>query len=258
MLLAIDIGNTNTVIGLLKGKVLHNRWRVGSEARRTSDELRILLRDLCKEAEIEPAEITGAAVCSVVPALTGVWVATVEQLCRVDAIVVGPDLDLGISIDYRDPTDVGPDRLANAVGVLELVGGPAIVVDFGTATTFDVISGDRQYLGGAIAPGLLTSVENLFRKASLLHGVALDPPTTAIGKSTEESLRAGIIYGVVGQVDEIVRRICAEWDEEPTVVATGGLAEKLSIFSRSIKLAEPDLTLLGLAAIYERVAPDRP
>jgi type III pantothenate kinase len=257
MLLAIDIGNTNTVIGLLEGKVLRHRWRVGSEARRTSDELGILLRDLCREAGVELDEVTGAAVCSVVPALTGVWVETAERLCKTDPVVVGPDLDLGISIDYRDPTEVGPDRLANAVGVRELVEGPAIVVDFGTATTFDVISEDGCYLGGAIAPGLLTSVENLFRSASLLHGVALDPPTTAIGKSTEESLRAGIIYGVVGQVDEIVRRICAEWDEEPTVVATGGLAEKLSIFSRSIKLAEPDLTLLGLAAIYERVTSAR-
>ncbi len=254
MLLAVDIGNTNTVIGILEGRELLFRWRVSTDARRTSDEFAVLLRELTVPAGVELGSVTGVALCSVVPALTGAFVAMAESALKADPIVVGPDLDLGIAIDYRDPSEVGPDRLANAVGVRELVDGPAIVVDFGTATTFDVVSADGRYLGGAIAPGVLTSAENLFTRAALLHGVALDPPSSAIGRSTEESLRSGIVFGVVGQVDEIVRRIREEWEEEPTVVATGGLAEKFSIFSKAIQIVEPDLTLLGLAIIHERVS----
>ncbi len=253
MLLAVDIGNTNIVLGLLEEKELLFRWRVTSDPRRTADEFGILLKELCGQSGVDLREIAGVAVCSVVPALTSAFVAMAEEILKVHPVVVGPDLDLGITIDYRDPSEVGPDRLANAVGVMELAKGPAIVVDFGTATTFDVVTADGHYLGGAIAPGVVTSAENLFRRAALLHGVPFDPPESAIGKSTEESLRSGIIFGVVGQVDEIVRRLSEEWGEKPTVVATGGLAEKISIFTKVINIVEPDLTLLGLALIHERV-----
>jgi type III pantothenate kinase len=174
------------------------------------------------------------------------------EMFGVEPVVVGPGIDLGITIDYRDPSEVGPDRLANAVAVHELVRGPAIVVDFGTATTFDVVTADGRYMGGAIAPGLLTSAETLFRKAALLHRVALVAPASAIGKSTEESLRSGILFGTAGQVDALVTRIVEEWGESPKVVATGGLASTVAPLSRTIDLVDPDLTLKGLAIIYER------
>ena len=253
MLLAIDIGNTNTVIGLLDDGELLFRWRIASDSTRTADEFTILLNELCAQSGVEPACIDGVVVCSVVPALTGEVVAMTEAAFNLEPVVVGPDVDLGIEIDYGDPREVGPDRLANAVAARHLVEGPAIVVDFGTATTVDVVTGDGHYLGGAIAPGLLTSAENLFRRAALLHRVALEPPDRVIGRSTEDSLRSGIVFGAAGQVDEIVRRVVEEWGEEPRVIATGGIAEKIALFSKVIDVVEPDLTLLGLSLIYERV-----
>jgi type III pantothenate kinase len=253
MLLAVDIGNTNTVIGLMDGTKLRFRWRISSDTRRTHDEFAILIRQLCAQSGTAIEDITGVAVCSVVPALTTAFVSMAQKEIGVDPFVAAAGSDLGIVIDYRDPGDVGPDRLMNAVAVGSVADGPAIVVDFGTATTFDVVDADGRYLGGAIAPGIATSVESLFRRTALLHRVALEPPKTAIGKSTDESLKSGIIYGAVGQVDEIVRRITTEWGEAPTVVATGGLAEKIALFSKRIDVVEPDLTLLGLALAYERV-----
>ena len=253
MILAVDIGNTNTVIGLVDGGAIRLRWRIVSDPGRTADEHGMVLRQLCAQSRVDTSEIRGAIVCSVVPALTASFVSMLGTVLDIDPVIVRPDTDLGIVIDYRDPREVGPDRLANAVGALDLVHGPSIVVDFGTATTFDVISGDGHYLGGAIAPGLLTSAETLFRKAALLHGVALDAPKVAIGRSTEESLRSGILLGTAGQVEEIVRRIVEEWGVEPTVVATGGLAERIAPLTQVIDLVEPDLTLRGLALIYERV-----
>jgi type III pantothenate kinase len=253
MILAVDIGNTNVVIGLVDAGTIRHRWRTASDPARTSDEHGMLLRQLCSQAGVEVGEITGAIVCSVVPALTASFVAMLEDVTGEEPVVVGPDLDLGVVVDYLDPREVGPDRLANAVGALSVVDGDAVVVDFGTATTFDVVTSDGHYLGGAIAPGLLTSAENLFRKAALLHGVALEPPNAAIGRSTEEALRSGIMFGAAGQVDEVVRRIVEEWGADPTVVATGGLAGRIAPLTEAIDLVEPDLTLRGLALIYKRV-----
>lgn len=254
MLLAIDVGNTNTVIGLMEGHVLSHRWRIASDAARTADEFTILIRELAMQSGIAIDDVSGVVVCSVVPALTASVVGMAEAVFGIDPVVVDSGLELGFVIDYVDPTEVGPDRLANAVAAHAMVGGPVIVVDFGTATTFDVVAADGGYLGGAIAPGVLTSAENLFRRAALLHRVALEPPGRVVGRSTEESLRAGIVYGAAGLVDEIVRRIVNEWGEEPRVIATGGLAEKIALFSKSIETVEPDLTLLGLSLIHERVA----
>jgi type III pantothenate kinase len=252
MLLAIDIGNTNIVIGLFEGRELRFRWRLGSDPQRTADEFGILVRELCGQSGVEPGRVSGVILCSVVPAMTEAFQAMAREMFHVDPVVVGPDLDLGITIDYRDPSEVGPDRLANAVAVREIVRGPAIVVDFGTATTFDVVSADGRYLGGAIAPGLLTSAETLFKKAALLHRVALVAPASAVGRSTEESLRSGILFGAAGQVDALVTRIAEEWGEKPTVVATGGLAPTVAPLSRAIDLVDLDLTLKGLAIIHER------
>jgi type III pantothenate kinase len=254
MLLAIDVGNTNTAIGLFEGDELRFRWRVSTDARRTADEFAILVRELCAQSGVELAEVSRLCLCSVVPMLTTALVSMSRKVLGVKPIVVGIDLDLGIEIEYRDPSEVGADRLADAVAAHELHDGPVIVVDFGTATTFDVVSGDGRYLGGAIAPGPRTSVENLFSKAALLHRVALEPPTAAVGRSTEESLRSGITYGIVGQVDGIVRRIVEEWGEDPTVVATGGFAPRVAPFSEEIDIVDPDLTLKGLRIIEGRVA----
>jgi len=253
MILAVDIGNTNVVMGLVDAGTIRHRWRTASDAARTADEHEMLLRQLCQQSGVDVAEIGGSIVCSVVPALTASFVEMLEKVTGADPVVVGPDLDLGVVVDYHDPHEVGPDRLANAVGVMGIVDGDAIVVDFGTATTFDVVTADGHYLGGAIAPGLLTSAENLFRKAALLHGVALEPPSAAVGRSTEESLRSGIMFGAAGQVDEVVRRIVEEWATEPTVVATGGLAGRIAPLTEAIDIVEPDLTLRGLALIYKRV-----
>ena len=174
MLLAIDVGNTNTVIGLLERHVLSHRWRIASDAARTADEFSILMRELCAQSRIETDAITGVVVCSVVPPLTAAVVGMAEAVFGIEPVVVSSELDLGIAIDYTNPTEVGADRLANAVAAHAMVREPAIVVDFGTATTFDVVAADGGYLGGAIAPGVMTSAENLFRRAALLYRVALD------------------------------------------------------------------------------------
>jgi type III pantothenate kinase len=253
MLLAIDVGNTNTVIGLFEKRELRFRWRIASDSTRTSDEYAILVRELCAQSGVDVGDINGLVVASVVPALTGAVSAMAETAFGIEPVVVGPDVDLGLTIDYEDPREVGPDRLANAVAARRLADGAAIVVDFGTATTADAVTSDGRYLGGAIAPGLLTSAENLFRRAALLHRVALDPPERAIGRSTKEALQAGIVFGTAGQVDEIVRRVAGELGEDCRVIATGGLAERIALFSKTIEMVEPDLTLLGLSLIFERV-----
>jgi type III pantothenate kinase len=254
MLLAIDVGNTHTVIGLFEGKEIRFRWRIASDAGRTADEFGILVRELCGQSGVAFADIGGVVVCSVVPALASALAEMSQRIIGVEPVVVGPELDLGIAVDYLDPAEMGPDRLANAAAVHEKFEGPAIVVDFGTATTFDVVTGEGRHLGGAIAPGVMTSAENLFRRGARLHRVALEAPDSAIGRSTEDAMRSGIVFGAVGQVDEIVRRIVEEWGEQPVVVATGGLAARIAEHSETIDLVEPDLTLEGLAAIYRRLA----
>ncbi len=253
MLLAVDVGNTNMVFGFLRdGKVLSS-WRISTHRDRTSDEYGLLVHQLCEQACAGIEELSGVVICSVVPPITGALSEMSREMLKLPPVIVRPDLELDIIIDYYDPTEVGADRLANAVAVRMITRGPAIVVDFGTATTFDVITAKGHYRGGAIAPGIVTSSENLFRKAALLHGVAMEAPETAIGRSTDEALRSGIIYGAAGQVDAIVRRIADEMGETPTVIATGGLAESIAALSETIDRVEPDLTLMGLAAIYDRV-----
>jgi len=252
MLLAIDIGNTHTVIGLIEGTELKARWRLTSDPQRTADEFGILVRQLCLQSDVDVSELSGVVVSSVVPAMTAAFAEMAEGLTGDEPLIVGPDLDLGIVLDQKNPDEVGGDRIANAVAAHEMFDGPVIVVDFGTATTFDVVTADGHYVGGAIAPGVRTSAETLFGKAALLHRVPLDPPPSVIGRSTEESLRSGIIFGAAGQVDEIVRRISEEMGGTPTVVATGGLGEKIALSAKSVNVVEPDLTLYGLAVLYRR------
>lgn len=261
MLLAIDIGNTHTVLGRYDGKKLSagsrgkEYFRVASNHSLTVDECGILIKQLFGEHN----KIKDVIICSVVPPLTPIYEEMSKKFLKVDPIVVSSDLPLGIKILYDDPKTVGADRLANAVAAYDIYGGPAIVVDLGTATTFDVISEKGEYLGGAIAPGIETSSLNLFQKASQLFKISLEKPKKAIGTNTEESLRSGIVFGAVGQIDEIVNRIKKELSEKlrsqkkPKVIATGGLASLVAKESKTIEETNPTLTLEGLRRIYLRV-----
>jgi len=255
MLLAIDIGNTHTVLGMYDEKKLKEYFRVASNHSLTGDECGILVKQLFGEYN----KIKGVIICSVVPPLTPVYEEMSKKFLKVDPVVVSSDLPLGIKILYDDPKTVGADRLANAVAAYEIYGGPAIVVDLGTATTFDVISEKGEYLGGAIAPGIETSSLNLFQGAAQLFKISLEKPKKAIGTNTEESLRSGIIFGAVGQIDEIVKRIKEELKQrrpskrKPKVIATGGLANLVAKESKTIEQVNPTLTLEGLRRIYLKV-----
>jgi type III pantothenate kinase len=257
MLLAIDIGNTHTVLGTFRKGKLSDHFRVGSNHALTADECGIMIRQLFPDYK----KLKDVVICSVVPPLTPVYQEMSRQFLKIDPLVVRWDLPLGIKILYDDPSQVGADRIANAVAAYQIYGGPAIIVDLGTATTFDVILGRGEYLGGAIAPGLETSSLNLFHRAAQLFKVSLEKPQKAIGKTTEESLKSGIYFGAVAQIDGIVSRIREELrrkyriKEEPRVIATGGLAGLVSKDSKTIQKLHPTLTLEGLRIIYRFAGP---
>jgi type III pantothenate kinase len=255
MLLAIDIGNTHTVLGTFqKGRLTHH-FRVTSNHAMTVDECGILIKQIFPDFR----KIEEVIICSVVPPLTPIYQEMTKKFLKVDSLLVQWNLPMGIKILYDEPSQVGADRIANAVAAYQIYGGPAIVVDLGTATTFDVISERGEYLGGAIAPGIETSSLNLFRRAAQLFKISLQKPRKAIGKDTEESLRSGIIFGTVGQIDGIVSRIKDELKKEhgirkrPKVIATGGLAGLIAKESKTIEEVNPTLTLEGLRRIYPQV-----
>ena len=252
MLLAIDAGNTQTVIGLFDGATLRDHWRIASLAERTSDELALVVGQFLGFHGFAPdTDVSGVAVASGVPRVT----AALREMCTryfgFEALVLEPGVRSGMSILYDNPKEVGADRIANAVGVYDLYGGPSIVVDFGTANTIDAVSAESEYLGGAIFPGIEIAMDALFARAALLGRVELTPPKNVIGKSTIESIQSGAVYGFSGQVDALVDRFQAELGEA-TVVCTGGLAELIMGFSRTIQHHEPWLTLHGLRIVFER------
>lgn len=251
-MLAIDIGNTHTLIGIYEGDTLRGDWRLFSDHTRTADECGLLLQQISLSIGVEVKDISGVVIASVVPPLTSVFEEMVRCYLGQEPLVVSSDLGVGIKIGYEDPKRVGADRIANAVGAFEKFGGPTIVVDLGTATTFDVITREGVYLGGAIGPGMETSAMQLFHRTAQLPRVELTKPQKMIGRNTEDSLRAGIFYTTVGQIDEIVRRIEEELGERAKVVATGGLADLVSQDSKEIEVVEPFLTLEGLRLIYRR------
>jgi len=248
MLLAIDIGNTNTVIGIFNKKKLKDFFRVTTHNYKTPDECGSLLKQFTGKNKIGDIII-----CSVVPPLTSVYQVAGKKYFKKDPFVLSLEINLGVKILYDDPRQVGADRLANAVASYELYQGPTIVVDMGTATTIDVISKKGEYLGGAIAPGLESSSFYLFQKAAQLYRVRFEKPKDVIGKNTEESLKSGILYSAVGGIDEIVKRIKRKLKGKVTVIATGGLAELVSAESKTIQKINPTLTLEGLRIIYERI-----
>lgn len=253
MLLAIDIGNTHTVIGIFTSNRLKNDFRFYSRHTLTTDECMMLISQLLSQEKIQKENIQGVIICSVVPNLTPIFQEASRKYLKVKPIIVGPDLDLNIKIKYDLPQQVGADRIANAVAAYHLYKGPTIVVDLGTATTFDAISKDGEYLGGAIAPGIETSSANLFHRAAQLYKVGLDKPQKAIGTNTTESLKSGIIFGAIGQIDEITRRIKKELKGKVFVVATGGLAKLVAGESKTVQKINPTLTLQGLRIIYNMV-----
>ncbi|MDI6901087.1 MAG: type III pantothenate kinase [Anaerosomatales bacterium] len=252
MILAVDVGNTQTVLGLFDGDTLEGHWRISTETMLTADELRVQIGGLLALDGCAWADVERLVIASVVPALTLAYEEVAERATALAPMVVGPGIKTGIAIRYDNPHEVGADRIVNAVAVFEAYGGPAIVVDFGTATTLDVIADDGAYLGGAIAPGVETSAEALFRRAARLASVDLEPPDRVIGRNTRESVQAGLLLGEAVMVDGLVRRAWSELGGPCEVVATGGLAERMAELCETIGHVDADLTLRGLSLIYRR------
>lgn len=252
MLLAIDVGNTNIVLGIYHEAELIADWRIRTQMGRTADEYGMLIRDLLRYIELDFSDITGVAIANVVPPAISALKEACHKFLDLEPYIVDPKTETAVKVRYEPKSDVGADRIVNAFGAYMLYGGPAIVVDFGTATTFDAISPTGEYLGGAIAPGIGISVEALFRAAARLPRIDLVCPPSPIGTTTEQSMQAGIVYGFAGQVDEIVARFRKELGEDAKVIATGGLAELISSETRTVQIVNPLLTLEGLRLMYER------
>jgi type III pantothenate kinase len=254
MLLVFDIGNTNIVVGVFQGERLLHSWRVSTRREQTSHEYAVLCRNLFSLADLEAEGIEAAVISSVVPPLNDAFDTLCREFFHVEPLFVAPELQDLMPILYDHPSDVGADRLINALAVRELFGTPAIIVDFGTATTFDAVSAEGAYLGGNIAPGIGVSTEALFQKAAKLPRIEIRRPARSIGRTTVESMQAGIFYGYVGLVEEILRRMSAELGGEPIVVATGGFAALIGQGLDCFDRIEPDLTLLGLRIYYAQTA----
>jgi type III pantothenate kinase len=249
MLLAIDVGNTNTVLGLFDGERMVRSWRIQTDAHATADEMWLTYRALLRE---EPT-VTDIAVCSTVPMVLRELRTMLERYyVEVVATIVEPGVKTGVPVLTDNPKEVGADRVVNTLAAHHLFGGPTIVVDFGTSTNLDVVSEKGEFLGGALAPGVEISVEALASRAAQLRKVELVRPRSVIGKNTVEALQSGILYGFAGQVDGLVRRISEELGTQPTVVATGGLAPLVIQESETIHHHRPDLTLVGLRLVHAR------
>lgn len=252
MLLTVDVGNTNIAFGLFDGTALVHQFRSESSRSRTSDEYTVLVHQMITLRAVDPRKVEAAIIASVVPVLTGQMVDLVRQGFGVEPSVIGPGFDTGMPILYENPREVGADRIVNAVAAYAQVKGGAIVVDFGTATTFDCISPRGEYLGGCITPGIQISAEALFQAASKLHRVELVAPEKVVGRTSTQSMQSGIVYGYAGLVDGLVDRLKAELGFPCAVIATGGLAVLIASQTRTIDRVDDSLTLQGLRLLYER------
>ncbi len=252
MLLTVDVGNTNTVLGIFDGDELVHSWRVKTDPRTTADELWLQFNAL-----VADYEVTGLSICSTVPAtLRELRTMIASYFSKIPTTIVEPGTKTGVPLLVDNPKEIGADRIVNTLAAHVLYGGPAIVVDFGTSTNLDVVSPKGEFLGGALAPGIEISVDALAARAAQLRKVELIRPKSVIGKNTVEALQSGTIFGFAGQVDGLVDRITAElaqsYDQAPTVIATGGLAPLIIGVAETIDEHEPDLTLIGLRLIHER------
>lgn len=253
MLLAVDCGNTHLVIGLFDGEKLLRSWRLSTDTRKTEDEYLVMLRQLLAEDGHSLQEISGMAVGSVVPAVNFALYKLADKYLRCEHCFVTYETDTGIPILMDNPAEVGADRIINAVSAHAKYSGPLIIVDFGTATTFDCITAAGEYIGGAICPGIEISQQALFARAAKLANIELRRPQSAVGKNTADCLRSGLLWGYGGQIDGLVRRMKAEIGCDATVIATGGLASFISSFAETIDVVDGQLTLEGLRMIWERV-----
>ncbi|MCL5292987.1 MAG: type III pantothenate kinase [Actinobacteria bacterium] len=251
MLLAVDVGNTQIAAGLFDGEELRAHWRIATRSDETEDELAAVFTDLLELVDLKLREIDDVIIASVVPSLTASFTEMSRKIVKAEPIIVGPGVKTGLPILYDNPHEVGADRIVNAVAGFAIYGGPLVIVDFGTATTFDAVSANGEYLGGAIAPGVLISAEALFSRAARLSRVDFLRPPVAIGKNTRASIQSGVILGSAGMVDSLVRRIASEMGGAKEVLATGGLAEMIVPECESVTRVEPHLTLNGLRAVYE-------
>ena len=252
MLLAVDVGNTQTVLGLFDGERLVEHWRVATEAERTGDELAVLLADLLDLRGRSFEDVDGICLASSVPLLLRSYQELAERHLSAPILILGPGTRTGIPILYDDPREVGPDRIANAVAARARYGAPCIVVDFGTSTNFDAVSADGEFVGGVLAPGIESSMDALFARAARLTKVDFVEPETVIGKSTVTALQSGLVYGFAGQVDGIVEHMRGELGDTARAIATGGLADLIAPHSRTIEKVDPLLTLDGLRLVWDR------
>ncbi len=252
MLLVVDVGNSHTVLGLYEDRELIGQWRVVSSNYRTGDELYILLTILLQSININPKSIQGCCVSSVVPQLNGALQHVSKRAFGIEALMVEPGVKTGIVLQCDNPKEVGADRIANAAGALEDHSGPMVIIDFGTATTLDVMTERAEWLGGVIAPGVQLAADSLFERCARLPRVDIVAPKTVIGRNTVTNIQAGLTYGYADMVDGLVLRIGEELGQPPKVIATGGLARIIAQVAKSIDIVDPQLTLKGLRAIYER------
>jgi type III pantothenate kinase len=247
LLLAVDVGNTQTVFGLFDGGRLAEHWRVATDSRRTGDELGLALSGF-----LDLSDVQGVCLSSTVPALVRSYEEFADRWAKAPVLVLGPGVRTGIGIRHDDPHEIGPDRIANAVAASNRYGAPCIVVDFGTSTNFDAISAEGDYVGGVLAPGVEVSMDALFARAARLTRVEFTEPSTVIGKTTATALQSGVVYGFAGQVDGIVERMRGELGEIARAIATGGLADLIAPHARTVERVDPFLTLEGLRLVWDR------
>jgi type III pantothenate kinase len=251
VLLCIDIGNTNITLGCYRGETLGPRWRLSTDHERMPDEFAVTVLALLAHAELRASDIRHTAIASVVPPLTGRWVEVCRAYLHSEPLVVGAGVKTGVRVLYDDPDAVGADRIVDAAAAFRLYGGPACIVDFGTATTFDAITREGDYLGGAIAPGIGIAADALFQRAAKLPRVDLSRPPSPIGRNTVHAMQSGLLYGYVGLVEGMVARFRAELGADTRVIGTGGLAEVIARETNVIEILAPWLTLEGLRMIYD-------